>query len=79
MPRAAFGMQGVVVLVASAVIAGVTAGIVARRRGDGNRPLSTCEQDCIKNHPDDTQARLNCMLKCIADGKISFGDVLAPR
>ena len=35
----------------------------------GVLPISTCESDCIKSHKNDPQARLNCMLKCIADGK----------
>lgn len=33
----------------------------------GIRPISDCEAGCLKIK--DTQARLNCMLKCIADGK----------
>jgi hypothetical protein len=38
----------------------------------GVRPLSNCEVNCMAAHPDNTEARLNCMLKCIADGKISI-------
>lgn len=33
------------------------------------KPLSDCESKCVKDNPNDTEARLNCMLKCIADGK----------
>jgi hypothetical protein len=54
--------------------AGAAASLIARRainNGNGATPLSPCEQDCIASHPDDTQTRLNCMLKCMADGKLS--------
>jgi hypothetical protein len=36
----------------------------------GVRPFSDCEKGCLKIR--DTQERLNCMLKCIADGKIAI-------
>ncbi len=35
----------------------------------GVTPFSDCEVACLKIK--DTQARLNCMLKCIADGKMA--------
>jgi muconolactone delta-isomerase len=40
-------------------------------------PLSPCETKCIEDHPDDTEKRLNCMLKCVADGKVAVMRVLA--
>jgi muconolactone delta-isomerase len=42
-------------------------------------PISDCEAQCIKDHPNDTQKRLNCMLKCVADGKVAVGRVIALR
>jgi hypothetical protein len=67
-----------VACVAGAAAAATTTVLSRRAAPGGTKPLSQCEQDCIKNNPDDVQARLNCMLKCIADGKISFASVLAP-
>jgi hypothetical protein len=79
MSGSALGLREAGLIALSAVISGVTATVIARRQQGGTtRPLSPCEKDCIGRHPDDTQARLNCMLKCIADGKVSFADVLAP-
>lgn len=74
-------VRDVLVVGLASVVAGLTAGVVTRRAvaPGGIRPLSQCEQDCIQNNPDDAEARLNCMLKCIADGKISLSAVLDPR
>lgn len=33
------------------------------------KPLSSCEAKCVKDNPKDIKARLDCMLKCVADGK----------
>ena len=33
----------------------------------GLRPFSDCEKKCLKIK--DTEKRLNCLLKCVADGK----------
>jgi hypothetical protein len=39
-----------------------------RLNGWETTPISKCEQNCIATHPNDTKARLDCMLKCIASG-----------
>jgi len=76
MDLAGLHARDLVALFGSAVIAGATAAVVARRLGGDATPLSECEQKCIREHPDDTQARLNCMLKCTSDGKISVQRVM---
>lgn len=48
-----------------AYIANVTARLSATLTDA--KPFSDCEQKCLKI--DDTKQRLDCMLKCIADGK----------
>jgi flagellar biosynthesis protein FliP len=42
-------------------------------------PFSDCEIECLKKFPNDTEKRLNCMLKCTADGKVAVLRVLALR
>ncbi len=52
------------------VLGAILGWLGADRFGSGSvKPLSPCEQKCISDNPNDTQARLNCMLKCVADGK----------
>lgn len=60
-----------------ALAAGVVA--VALRQAGETRPISDCEKNCMAAHPDDLEARLSCMLKCVADGKLSLDDVFTRR
>jgi hypothetical protein len=70
------GMRDFIVAAVSFAAASAAAGLISMRRPIGTKPISDCEANCIRDNPDDTQARLNCMLKCVADGKLSFADVL---
>jgi hypothetical protein len=63
-------MRDIVIIAASIMVAGALAGIFGGLFAgeDSPRPISKCEKSCIDAHTD-TEQRLNCMLKCIADGK----------
>jgi hypothetical protein len=77
MPRIGLRTLDLVAIAGSVIIGGAVAGYVAATiRAGGTRPISDCEKGCIDKFPNDTQARLDCMLKCIADGKIAIDRVL---
>ncbi|MGH2429119.1 MAG: hypothetical protein ACRDGV_09620 [Candidatus Limnocylindria bacterium] len=56
------------------VVAGAVAALIARQPV---KPFSDCETKCLQDFPDDTEKRLNCMLKCVADGNLAVQRVLA--
>ena len=75
-----FGFQrrDLVVSAVSVFVAGVAASFMARRiAGNGTKPFSKCEKKCLDDFPDDTEKRLNCMLKCVADDEAVFQRVIA--
>ena len=84
MDKLGFRTRDLVILAASIIVAGTLAGVIAGRSAGQSvslltKPLSDCEAKCIKDFPDDTEKRLNCMLKCVADGKLQVQRVLLIR
>ena len=63
--------RNMIVIATSVLAAGVISSLVIGWFGQdpGLKPLSPCEANCIRDNSNDANKRLDCMLKCVADGK----------
>ncbi len=77
MDKIGFRTRDLGIMAASIILAGGLAGVVSGRSAGQLKPFSDCEVQCLRNNPNDTEKRLNCMLNCIADGKFEVQRVLA--